>query len=524
MKKTLLIFSLFALLLPNFSQASPAESRLRGKILLQVEENGEAWYVLPDNGRRLYMKDGEAAYSIMRFHSLGISNNDLAKIPVGFHDGYGTLDGDNDGDGVKNFTEEALGLDPTKVDSDGDGYNDREELESGNNPLGPGKASYDYSFANRLKGKILLQVEQRGEAWYINPDDGKRYYMKNGVVAYKMMRFMSLGISNRDLDKIDVDSNSVLPVENQDDLVNLYQNEEYGISFQYSNTLGLRVQQEGRKFYICDNKDNCSQYVEVFYKDESQKLTEAIEEDFLEDYSPGKCWAVFNQEEGTTKKAVIGFQDNLDRPGEPWWVNAEYCPDGYTTINGLSYFYTDTSFPDRYVFFQIGQDVMPAYDNIPWNNTFKFSEAQNDGWQTYNSDYNFSIRYPSGWEVLFEDDLSEFDYSSGKLFHLSFGNGTHGYGYDGEFFVDVYDQFKAEVKNPIESIGDQFDDRQETSEEIMVNGMLATKTIITSSSNLEWIYEVVVIEDAGGDYAYFISNGAIKNDRFDTFYNSFKIK
>ena len=57
----------------------------------------------------------------------------------------------------------------------------------------------------KLKGRILLQVESRGEAWYINPDDGKRYYMKDGPAAYQIMRFLSLGISNTDLSQIDIE-------------------------------------------------------------------------------------------------------------------------------------------------------------------------------------------------------------------------------------------------------------------------------------------------------------------------------
>lgn len=56
--------------------------RLRGKILLQVQQHGEAWYVDPDKCRMVYMKDGEAAYAIMRKLSLGITNEDIAKITV----------------------------------------------------------------------------------------------------------------------------------------------------------------------------------------------------------------------------------------------------------------------------------------------------------------------------------------------------------------------------------------------------------------------------------------------------------
>jgi len=59
---------------------------------------------------------------------------------------------------------------------------------------------------NRLKGKILLQVEGRGQAWYINPSDGKKYYLADGEAAYQVMRYLSLGVTNKDLGQITEDS------------------------------------------------------------------------------------------------------------------------------------------------------------------------------------------------------------------------------------------------------------------------------------------------------------------------------
>ena len=47
-------------------------------------------------------------------------------------------------------------------------------------------------------------MEELGQAWYINPTDGLRYYMKDGNAAYQIMRFLSLGISNLDLKNIGV--------------------------------------------------------------------------------------------------------------------------------------------------------------------------------------------------------------------------------------------------------------------------------------------------------------------------------
>lgn len=117
--------------------------RVKGRILLQVEGNGEAWYVHPEDGKRYYMKDGETAYEMMRSFGLGISNADF------------------------------------------------EKLKAGNKDL-----------KGRLKGKIILKVESLGEAYYIHPEDGSLHYLKDGKEAYRVMRELSLGITNKDLSQI----------------------------------------------------------------------------------------------------------------------------------------------------------------------------------------------------------------------------------------------------------------------------------------------------------------------------------
>lgn len=175
-------------------------NRLAGKILLQVEGNGEAWYVDKDTQKKFYLKDGNTAYTALRAFGLGITNKDLAKIPVGSAESTDKID--IDGDGLVDSLESAIGTDPNNKDSDGDGYLDGEELLSGYSPLGVGKIIGDSKLTNRLNGKILLQVESRGEAWYVL--DGKRYYMGDGDSAYQVMRSKSLGIKNDDLRKISV--------------------------------------------------------------------------------------------------------------------------------------------------------------------------------------------------------------------------------------------------------------------------------------------------------------------------------
>lgn len=125
---------------PTGTDAMALRARVQGRILLQVERNGEAWYVNPTNGLRYYMKDGPTAYAMMRAFGLGITDADLARLQAG-----------------------------------------------------------DKALINRLRGRILLQVQKHGEAYYVHPDDGVARYMANGEAAYALMRSFSLGISDADL-------------------------------------------------------------------------------------------------------------------------------------------------------------------------------------------------------------------------------------------------------------------------------------------------------------------------------------
>ena len=62
----------------------------------------------------------------------------------------------------------------------------------------------DFAYAKSHGGKIFLKVQQNGEAWYIHPETGFRYYLGTSDDAYQVMRQLSLGITNADLRRIDV--------------------------------------------------------------------------------------------------------------------------------------------------------------------------------------------------------------------------------------------------------------------------------------------------------------------------------
>jgi hypothetical protein len=172
----------------------------RGRILLQVESLGEAWYVSPLTGDRLYLANGDAAYSLLRSAGLGITNANLQKIPIGLNEAF--EEADTDGDGLSDKLEAAIGTNPSVVDTDEDSYSDGVEVRGGFNPRGSGVVNLSSAFAQSLRGRILLQVESRGEAWYVHPIDGKRYYMADGNAAYQIMRFLGLGTSDETLNSI----------------------------------------------------------------------------------------------------------------------------------------------------------------------------------------------------------------------------------------------------------------------------------------------------------------------------------
>ncbi len=141
---TILLILVFVLgLTPiDFSNAQDLSNRLSGKILLQVEGVGQAWYIDPETKERAFLGRPADAFRIMRELGLGISE---------------------------------------------DSYN-----------------SFNGYAPSRLSGKILLRVEANGEAYYVFPDDLKLYYLGRPADAFQIMREKGLGITDTDLEKVPV--------------------------------------------------------------------------------------------------------------------------------------------------------------------------------------------------------------------------------------------------------------------------------------------------------------------------------
>lgn len=120
--------------------------RVAGKIVLQVQNNGEAWYVNPATKKRTFLNGPNSAYQAMAKMSLGISNADFNAINTG---------------------------------------------NAANVPA-------------RVSGRFLLKTEDSGKLYYVNPTNKQIYQISNPGDAGKVMAQTGLGISNADLNQIAV--------------------------------------------------------------------------------------------------------------------------------------------------------------------------------------------------------------------------------------------------------------------------------------------------------------------------------
>lgn len=72
----------FALSVNQTSADDSFIEAMKGKILLQVERNGEGWYVHPESGERYFMGTPLDAFNLMRGLGIGITNSNLDQIAI----------------------------------------------------------------------------------------------------------------------------------------------------------------------------------------------------------------------------------------------------------------------------------------------------------------------------------------------------------------------------------------------------------------------------------------------------------
>ncbi|MBU0722343.1 hypothetical protein KKA93_02720 [Patescibacteria group bacterium] len=143
MKKLLITILISFLFFPiiSFAETKNLAQKLFGRILLQVQSKGEAWYVNPADQKRYYLGRPSDAFNIMKKIGLGVKHKIITNYKI-----------------------------------------------------------YPASFL----GKILIDVENNGKAYYINPTDKKAYYLGRPDDAFVIMKKLSLGITNENLNQISI--------------------------------------------------------------------------------------------------------------------------------------------------------------------------------------------------------------------------------------------------------------------------------------------------------------------------------
>ncbi|NCB20597.1 MAG: murein L,D-transpeptidase [Clostridia bacterium] len=199
-----LVLIIFLILIPHSSDASSLAYNLKGQFILEVEAKGEAWYVDNDNTVRHYLPNDYQALLVLRDLSIGMTNENLAKIPIAVDNRFVRFDSDSDG--LDDRVELAIASNPRDRDSDGDGYDDAEEIKHHFNILGPGRGKINLAFRDRFLGEIVIQVESHGELWYIHPNNGLRYLIADLEDLNNIIKYLALGISSKDINHIALSS------------------------------------------------------------------------------------------------------------------------------------------------------------------------------------------------------------------------------------------------------------------------------------------------------------------------------
>ena len=195
---TAMVFNPFIVSIASADSGSVAS--LRGEILLAAEARGELWYVKPDTLRRDYFATPYHVFLMMK-DGVGMRSADLQKIPVGI---LVEQSMDTDQDGLSNSLEYGMNLSESSEDTDKDGVTDGVEVVNHTNPKGAGSLPLDKKLATRFAGYIVLDVQNRGQAWYIHPDTQQRFYLGKPSEAYLVFVKLAKGISNQHLAQIPI--------------------------------------------------------------------------------------------------------------------------------------------------------------------------------------------------------------------------------------------------------------------------------------------------------------------------------
>jgi hypothetical protein len=170
--------------------------RLSGKILLEVESHGEAWYVNPNDFKRYYLGRPQDAFDLMKKLGLGAKHNVITGYKI---------------------------------------------------------------YPANLLGKILIDTEDLGKAYYINPADKKAYYLGRPYDAFQIMKNFGLGITNKNLNKIPI---SYLQLQNNNQNNNTNNSNGDDIIYSAADAIRKKDKFSASSYFVPEMKNKVQYAVE----------------------------------------------------------------------------------------------------------------------------------------------------------------------------------------------------------------------------------------------------------------------
>ncbi len=174
-------------------------NEVTGKIVINKDDHGKAWYVLPADKKRYYLGKQDDALKIAKGLALPLDPRQLPGLgPIATYN----QELDSDQDGLSDNLETWLATDGHKADSDNDGYNDKLELDNNYNPLGAGKLTTNKNLQKKYQGNFLFNTQMPG-LFYLNPANKKLYYLENSAALLKLVQTTGVYLANFELNNIE---------------------------------------------------------------------------------------------------------------------------------------------------------------------------------------------------------------------------------------------------------------------------------------------------------------------------------
>ncbi len=149
----------------------------------------------------------------------------------------------------------------------------------------------------------------------------------------------------------------------------IYYSKKLGVGFTYKQMLGdaynTQITESGNKINLGEWNS-----IEVFTKNASTTLGEAVTKDFLKGISSDRCFFEISKYLSEGLDAARYVQGTISYPfdetnGVPAFAQPHTCPPLYSATNAARYFLEDKTVPTKYLFVNGGQDS-PFSDGSPW--------------------------------------------------------------------------------------------------------------------------------------------------------------